>query len=87
MAEFMPKAYYQYLHELQSVDFVLVELTLYLDTHPEDSQAFAQFTQFQRRKQNLMQQFETTFGPLREYGNSPSLASWTWSRGPWPWQV
>ncbi len=83
----MPKAYYQYMHELQVVDFVLVELTLYLDTHPDDAQAFAQFTQFQRRKLNLMQQFEATFGPLCEYGNSPSLNSWTWSLGPWPWQV
>ncbi len=87
MPRVVPKAYYQYMHELQAVDFVLVELTLYLDTHPDDTQAFAQFTQFQKRKQSLMQQFESTFGPLREYGNSLSLDRWTWSEGPWPWQV
>ncbi|GMA56360.1 spore coat protein JB [Alicyclobacillus sacchari] len=84
----MPKAYYQYLHELQSIDFVLCELTLYLDTHPDDEQALAQFTQFQKRKHNLMTQFEAAFGPLYEFGVSPiSGNKWTWSQTPWPWQV
>lgn len=73
--------------ELQATDFVLVELTLYLDTHPDDAQALTQFNQFQRRKQVLMQQFEMQFGPLREFGNSPGGGAWTWADGPWPWQV
>ena len=30
----MPPEYYQLLEELQTADFVIVELTLYLDTHP-----------------------------------------------------
>ncbi|MCL6489696.1 MAG: spore coat protein CotJB, partial [Alicyclobacillus mali] len=51
--ESLPKAYYQYLQELQAIDFVLVDLTLYLDTHPDDEQALAQFKQFQKRKHNL----------------------------------
>ncbi|MBX5435994.1 MAG: spore coat protein CotJB [Alicyclobacillaceae bacterium] len=87
MSRTIPKEYYQYLTELQSVDFVLVELTLYLDTHPDDAQALHQFTQFQRRKQVLTQQFETLFGPLHEFGNSPAGRGWSWAEGPWPWQV
>ncbi|WP_067619769.1 spore coat protein CotJB [Alicyclobacillus acidiphilus] len=84
----MPKAYYQYLQELQAVDFVLCELTLYLDTHPDDQQALAQFGQYQKRKHNLMAQFESAFGPLHEFGVSPiSGNTWTWSQTPWPWQV
>ena len=31
----MPADYYQLLEQLQTVDFVLVELTLYLDTHEQ----------------------------------------------------
>lgn len=31
------------LNELQALSFVLTELGLYLDTHPEDSEAFALF--------------------------------------------
>ncbi|MFD1677437.1 spore coat protein CotJB [Alicyclobacillus fodiniaquatilis] len=88
MSEKLPKAYYQYLHELQSVDFVLVELTLYLDTHPDDATALAQFQQFQKRKENLVQQFESAFGPLYQYGGSPNNTNkWEWSEAPWPWQV
>jgi spore coat protein JB len=83
----MPKEYYQYLQELQSIDFVLVELTLYLDTHPDDTQALAQFNQYQKRKVVMMQQFQTVFGPLLQYGNSPVGQTWTWSESPWPWQV
>ena len=33
----MPPEYYQLMEQLQAVDFVLVELTLYLDTHNEDA--------------------------------------------------
>ncbi|MDP9727210.1 spore coat protein CotJB [Alicyclobacillus sp. TC] len=79
--------YYHYLQELQAVDFVLVDLTLYLDTHPNDSAALAQFQQFQKRKANLMSQFEAKFGPLQQYGNSPTGESWAWSNTPWPWQI
>ncbi|MCL6454409.1 MAG: spore coat protein CotJB [Alicyclobacillus sp.] len=81
------KEFYRQLGELQAVDFVLVELTLYLDTHPDDQKAIAQFNQFQQRKANLMRQFEAAFGPLQEYGNSPTGQRWSWSEAPWPWQV
>lgn len=83
----MPREYYQLLGELQSVDFVLVELTLYLDTHPDDNQALTQFTQFQRRKMTLTQQFEQSFGPMKQFGNSPTGSTWAWDDAPWPWQV
>jgi len=87
MSRVVPKEYYQYMNELQAVDFVLLELTLYLDTHPDDSATIAQFSQFQKRKTSLMQQFETSFGPLREYGHSPIGQTWSWADSPWPWQV
>lgn len=83
----LPREYYQLLGELQAVDFVLVELTLYLDTHPDDAQAIAQFNQFQRRKTTLTQQYEMTFGPMKEFGNSPAGNQWGWTDTPWPWQV
>ena len=49
----MPPEYYQLMQQLQAVDFVLVELTLYLDTHNEDRDAIKQFNQFaSERKKN-----------------------------------
>ncbi len=87
MSRVVPKEYYQYMNELQAIDFVLIELSLYLDTHPDDQASIAQFSQFQRRRASIVQQFEASFGALKEYGNSPVGQKWTWADGPWPWQV
>ena len=38
--------YYELLEELQALDFVLVELNLYLDTHPGDYQSIEQYNKF-----------------------------------------
>ncbi len=41
MQQPLPEHFYTMLQELQAIDFVLVELTLYLDTHPLDVQPFS----------------------------------------------
>ncbi|HEY0828181.1 MAG TPA: spore coat protein CotJB [Bacilli bacterium] len=79
--------YYQLLEELQAVDFVLVELNLYLDTHPQDSQALQQYNQHVQRRQQLAYQYEMNFGPLLHFGHSYSKQPWQWNHTPWPWQV
>lgn len=80
-------AYYQKLEELQQLDFALVELNLYLDTHPGDLQALQQFNQLAQRRQQSAQQFEMQFGPLMQFGHSYSRYPWQWNDTPWPWQV
>lgn len=79
--------FYQLLHEIQAVDFVIVELTLYLDTHPNDMAALQQFNQFALKKNELIQQYEERYGPLFQFGNSLSKYPWQWKDAPWPWQV
>ncbi|WP_297988088.1 spore coat protein CotJB [Anoxybacillus sp.] len=83
----MPKEYYELLHQLQAIDFVLVDLTLYLDTHPNDYEAIRQFNELSLERRKLKKQYETQFGPLQQYGNSYSQYPWDWSKTPWPWQV
>ncbi|MEH7495492.1 spore coat protein CotJB, partial [Neobacillus niacini] len=46
----IPAEYYQMLEQLQAVDFVLVELQLYLDTHPDDLEAIKQFNHYARER-------------------------------------
>lgn len=79
--------YYRMLEELQQLDFALVELTLYLDTHPQDLQALKQYNQLAQQRQYNANQFEAQYGPLTHYGHSYSKHPWEWSQGPWPWQV
>jgi spore coat protein JB len=83
----MPEDYYQRLEEIQAVDFVLVELTLYLDTHPSDQQAIQQFNQYAHYSKQLKQAFEEKYGALQQYGNSYTDSHWSWGTTPWPWQV
>lgn len=56
--------YYQLLEQIQAADFVLVELTHYLDTHPNDQQALQQFNQFHEYSKQLKSVFEPKYGPL-----------------------
>lgn len=81
------EAYCADLEELQVVDFALVELTLYLDTHPMDMQAVQQFNQLAQRRQQLAAAFEMKYGPLMQFGHSYSRFPWQWVDTPWPWQV
>ncbi|MFD0620320.1 MULTISPECIES: spore coat protein CotJB [Paenibacillus] len=79
--------YYKLLHELQAVDFVLLELALFLNTHPNDMKSIQQFNQGVEQRQKLAYQYELNYGPLLQYGHSYSRFPWQWIETPWPWQV
>jgi spore coat protein JB len=80
-------SYRAILLELQKVDFALVELTLYLDTHPTDMQAVQQFNQLAQRRQQIAGELEMKYGPLMQFGHSFTRFPWQWAESPWPWQV
>lgn len=83
----VPESYYKMMYDLQAVDFVLVELTLYLDTHPNDLAAIQQYNQFAQKRKSMAQEFELEFGPLMPFGHAYSKNPWQWVDTPWPWQV
>jgi len=85
MEKKVDEQFYKLLHELQAIDFVLVELNLYLDTHPTDIQAIQQFNQFAQARAQVAARYEAAYGPLVQ--RSFSQAPWQWSETPWPWQV
>jgi len=79
--------YYALLEQLQAIDFVLVELNLYLDTHKDDPEALQQYNHYVQERWCLVQEFERLYGPLLHFGHSCSGYPWQWDDGPWPWQV
>lgn len=81
------KQYYELLERLQELDFVLVELNLYLNTHPNDLQAIEQYNQLTRDRMQVAHHFQLLYGPLLNFGHAYSRYPWEWSKGPWPWQV
>ncbi|RNB89162.1 spore coat protein CotJB [Brevibacillus nitrificans] len=79
--------YMEMLTQLQAVDFVLCELNLYLDTHPNDANAIEQYNELVQQRWHMANEFETLYGPLMNLGHSYSGYPWQWNDTPWPWQV
>jgi spore coat protein JB len=79
--------YYALLERLQTADFVLVELNLYLDTHPNDMNAIEQYNELTQQRWQIANEFEALYGPLMNFGHSYSGYPWQWNEAPWPWQV
>lgn len=73
------------LTELQALGFVLVELNLYLDTHPNDKEAFAMFQKYAALEEEGRKLYEAKYGPLTSAA-SASQGQYTWTHGPWPWE-
>ena len=73
------------LKRVQMFDFILVELNLFLDTHPDNAEALDYFEQYQYLKNQAVTQYETKYGPLRaEDFNGTKYFDWV--KGPWPWE-
>ena len=52
------------LRKIDSVSFMLTDLCLYLDTHPDDGRAAEAFRHYRKERKALMEEFETKFYPL-----------------------
>ncbi|MEG1857135.1 MAG: spore coat protein CotJB [Pseudoflavonifractor sp.] len=76
-----------HLAELQSLEFVLLELGLYLDTHPADAEAFEVYKQYATLEKEARGRYETIHGPLMQ-GATVNQTSWSaWQKDPWPWNL
>lgn len=74
------------LREIQELEFYCVELNLYLDNHPDCERALADYNMYTEKLINLKNIFEMKYGPLANFGFSPSQFPWQWVEEPWPWQ-
>ncbi|GAB6988460.1 spore coat protein CotJB [Paenibacillus pini] len=79
--------YYELLEKIQIIDFALVELNLFLDTHPDDLKSIEQFNQLAQQRIPFVREFQEHYGPLLNFGHAFSKFPWEWSKSPWPWQV
>ena len=67
------------------VQFVCIELNLYLDTHPDDMKARSDYLTYSRLLDELVTEYETEYGPLLGFGHSPTdVGCWVCSE--WPWE-
>lgn len=76
----------QLLNEIYDTSFAVNDLTLYLDTHPGDTQALAEFHKLKDRRKTAMSTFEQEFYPLTIDCMSDNKDRWTWGDTPAPWK-
>ena len=72
--------------ELQQLSFSLVDLNLFLDTHPNDQDAINDFNQLFQQYWELKSNYELQYGPLDNFGQNPASCPWSWVDEPWPWE-
>ncbi|MCI9106555.1 MAG: spore coat protein CotJB [Lachnospiraceae bacterium] len=72
------------LQKVYETGFALDEITLYLDTHPEDKQAMEYYQYIRRANQDAISSYEQSYGPLTS--NQVNTDTWSWNKNPWPWE-
>ena len=70
---------------IQTTSFAVVELAMYLDTHPTCQCALETYHDYRKTFREAVAVYEKRFEPLTIYGVY-SEDNWTWGNEPWPWQ-
>lgn len=74
------------LRQIQELEFAAIELTLFMDIHPEQRQPVADYNQIVERLKQLKAEYERYYGPLMAFGES-KVDRWSWTDDPWPWEL
>lgn len=71
--------------ELMAIDFVTDELALYLDSHQDDSEAFAMYQTFLALAKEARERYTKLYGPVCR-SDMLGMNRYTWLKDPWPWE-
>lgn len=70
---------------IQSTNFIVIELAMYLDTHPECPCGLSAYEDYSSMLQQAVAIYERKFEPLTIY-NAENNGNWDYVQSPWPWQ-
>ena len=71
------------LQNIKCLNFAIIELGLYLDTHPDDEKALCLHIKYCKDYRELTDKYQKVYGPLTI--NFP-CNKWRWLEEPWPWE-
>lgn len=71
------------IHQIKCYNFAVIELALYLDTHPDDERALCLHNSYARTLKDLKDKYQKVYGPLSIYY---PCNKWRWLEQPWPWE-
>jgi len=72
------------LERVMAADFAAFDMSLFLDTHPNDPKGMTMLAEYQRQAAELRNTFVAQFGPLTL---ADSKGNGGWAANPWPWDV
>lgn len=70
---------------ISAVQFAMWELHLYLDSHPNCTEAAKKLAEYKETYNTLTRGYEEKYGPLNE--TSRETSRWAWISDPWPWEA
>lgn len=71
------------LKKIGTLKFAIVDIDLFLDTHPGDTEMLRVREEYARQLAPLIQEYEKQFGPLTKAEDTTN--TWAWVKDPWPW--
>ena len=75
------------LKKLSELDFMAVDLALFLNTHPNHQEAIQTYNQIITAADAVRMKYEEAFGPLCSFRSyAADTENWQWKDAPWPWQ-
>jgi spore coat protein JB len=73
------------LKQICALNFMIEDLSMYLDTHPMDQGALTKYNNCVMQSSELKQCYEEFYGMLSEH-DTCSPYPWQWICEPWPWE-
>ena len=71
------------LQFIREINFTIIELGLYLNTHPDDEKAVCMHSEYCKKYRELTDKYQKVYGPLSIYF---PCNKWRWLEEPWPWE-
>lgn len=72
------------MRKISETEFAIADLMLFMDTHPGDAQAFAEFCSQVEKRNHLAEIYKKQYGPLTIYDEGG--LKYNWDTQKWPWE-
>jgi spore coat protein JB len=70
---------------ISEYDFAVIDLNLFLDSHPGDTSASMKAAEYKCKSDELRAEYEEKYGPLQS--SETQQNRWAWIRTKWPWEA
>ena len=72
------------INQIKCLNFAVVDIAEYLDTHPESTAALKYFNKFNRMSIAVSKELQERYGAVNTNLDT-ELPEWSWVNMPWPW--